>query len=155
MNLSERTKIVSAIKPQAGGAITGDYISLARAGHVTVVVDINQAHAAQVAITIEQASAVAGTGSKPLATEVPIYLVADTAVSDEWLRQDDGVAYTTSTATKHKLVAFEINASDLDHANGFDCITVKTAASNAANITSAVYVLSALRYGVGASMIVD
>lgn len=155
MNISERIKIVAAIKPQAGGAITGDYISLKKAGHVTVVVDINQAHAAQVAITIEQASAVAGTGSKPLANAVPIYLVADTAVSDEWVRQDDGVAYTTSTATAHKLIAFEINASDLDHANGFDCITVKTAASNAANITSAVYVLSALRYGVGASMIVD
>jgi hypothetical protein len=32
---------------------------------------------------------------------------------------------------------------------------VKTAASNALNVTSAVYLLSDLRYGVGASAIVD
>jgi len=155
MNISEQVKIVAAIAPQVGAAITGDYISLKKAGHVTVLVDINQANAAPVAITIEQATAVAGTGSKPLAVDVPIYLVADAAVSDEWVRQDDDVAYTTSAATKHKLVAFEINPSDLDVAGGFDCITVKTAASNAANITAASYLLSALRYGVGASVVVD
>ncbi|NCC04988.1 MAG: hypothetical protein EOM37_13325 [Proteobacteria bacterium] len=155
MNISESIKIVAAIAPQAGGAITGDYISLKKAGHVTVLVDINQANAAPVAITIEQATAVAGTGSKALAVDVPIYLVADAAVSDEWVRQDDDVAYTTSAATKHKLVAFEISPSDLDVAGGYDCITVKTAASNAANITAASYLLSALRYGVGASVVVD
>jgi len=56
------------------------------------------------------------------------------------------VAYTTTTGTTHKLVAFEIDPSTLDRANGFDCITVKTAASNAANITSAFYLLTDLRY---------
>jgi len=34
-------------------------------------------------------------------------------------------------------------------------VTVKTAASNALNLTQAYYVLSDLRYGVGASVIVD
>jgi hypothetical protein len=155
MNISERIKIVAAIAPQAGAAITGDYVSLKKAGHVTVVVDINQANAAPVAITIEQATAVDGTGSKALAVDVPVYLVADAATSDEWVAQDAAVAYTTSATLKHKLVAFEIPASALDVANGFDCVTVKTAASNAANITQASYILSALRYGVGSSVIAD
>lgn len=155
MNISERIKIVAAIAPQAGGAITGDYVSLKKAGHVTVLVDINQANAAPVAITIEQATAVAGTGSKPLANAVPVYLVADAATSDAWVRQTDDVEFTTSAALKHKLVAFEIDASALDVAGGFDCITVKTAASHADNITTATYILSALRYGVGASVVVD
>lgn len=155
MNTSENIKIVAAIAPQAGAAITGDYISLKKAGHVAVLVDINQAAVDVVAITIEQATKVDGTGSKPLAVDVPIYLVADAATSDEWVRQTDAVAYTTSAAQKHKLVAFEIDASALDVAGGFDCITVKTAASHATNVTQASYILSALRYGVGASMIVD
>lgn len=55
MNLIEKVKIVEAIAPQAGAAITGDYVSLKKAGHVTVVVDIAQGHADPVAITIEQA----------------------------------------------------------------------------------------------------
>lgn len=155
MNLIEKVKIVAAIAPQAGAAITGDYISLKKAGHVTVLVDVNQSNAAPVAITIEQATKVDGTGSKVITNAVPIYLVADAATSDAWVRQDDDVAYTTSAATKHKLVAFEIDAASLDVAGGFDCITVKTAASNAANITAASYLLSALRYGVGASVVVD
>lgn len=155
MNLIEKTKVVEAITPQAGGAITGDYISLKNAAHVTVLVHIKQATADQVAITIEQATAVAGTGSKAIAKTVPIYLVADTATSDAWVRQTDAVAYTTSTAAKSKLVAFEINAEDLDVAGGFDCLTVKTAASNATNLTSAIYVLSDLRYGSEKTAITD
>ena len=155
MNLIEKTKVVEAITPQAGGAITGDYISLKNAAHVTVLVHIKQATADQVAITIEQATAVAGTGSKAIAKTVPIYLVADTATSDAWVRQTDAVAYTTSTAAKSKLVAFEINAEDLDVAGGFDCLTVKTAASHATNLTSAIYVLSDLRYGSEKTAITD
>ncbi len=93
--------------------------------------------------------------SEALAVDVPIYLVADAATSDEWVRQTDDVEFTTSAATKHKLVAFEINGSDLDVANGFDCICVKTAASHADNVTQASYILSALRYGVGSSVVVD
>jgi hypothetical protein len=155
MNLVERTKIVEAITPQAGAAITGDYISMKNANHVTVLVHVNQANAATMAITLEQATAVAGTNSKAIGKEVPIYLVADAAVSDSFVRQTDAVAYTTSDTTKHKIVAFEVDAEDLDIAGGFDCLTVKTAASNAANITSAVYVCGKLRYGAGKSLIVD
>ena len=155
MNISEKIKIVAAIPPQAGAAITGDYVSLKKAGHVTVVVDINQANPAPVALSIEQATKVDGTGSKALANAVPIYLVADASTSDEWVAQDAAVSYTTDATLKHKLIAFEIDASALDVANGFDCVTVKTAASNAANITQASYILSDLRYGTGSSVVVD
>lgn len=155
MNLIEKVKIVEAITPQAGAAITGDYVSLKNAGHVTVLVNVAQGHADPVAITIEQATAVAGTSSKVITNAVPIYLVADAATSDAWVRQTDDVDYTTSATLKHKLVAFEIDAASLDLANGFDCITVKTAASNALNLTSAYYILSDLRYGAEKTAITD
>lgn len=152
MNLVENFQIVEAIAPQAGGAITGDYISLKNVNHVTVLVHITQATADQVAITLEQATAVAGTGSKAIAKVVPIYLVADAATSDLFVAQTPAVAYTTTTAAKHKLVAFEVRAEDLDE--GFDCLTVKTAASHATNLTSAVYIAGGLRFG-NKSLIAD
>lgn len=155
MNLIEKVKIVEAITPQAGAAITGDYVSLKNAGHVTVLVHIAQGHADTVAITIEQATKVDGTGSKAIANAVPIYLVADAATSDAWVAQTAAVGFTPSAALKHKLVAFEIDAVSLDLAGGFDCITVKTAASNALNITSALYILSDLRYGSEKTAITD
>lgn len=154
-NLVERNQIVEAITPQTNGsALTGDYISMKEAGHVTVLVHVNQANAATCAVTIEQATAVAGTSSKALANAVPLYVVVDCATSDVWAKQTAAVSYTTSVTTKHKLVAFEIDAEDLDVANGFDCITVKVGASNAANIVSAQYVASKLRYG-AKSLIAD
>ena len=114
MNLVDKFTPVVAIPPQAGAAITGDYISLKQANHVAVMVTINQANAATVAITIEQATDVSGTSSKALAKDVPIYLTADAATSDIPARQTAGVAYTTTADVKQKVVVFEIDAEDLD-----------------------------------------
>ena len=155
MNISENTHIVSAFGPQAGGsAIAGDYISLKNASHVTVLVHVTQGNASTVALTLEQATAVAGTGSKAITEAVPIYLVADADTSDVWVRQTDAVSYTTSAALKTKLVAFEVDVNTLDTNGGFDCLCVKAAASNAANILSAQYIVTGERYH-NTSMIVD
>lgn len=155
MNLTENTHPVSAFKPQAGGsAITGDYVSLKNCNHVTVLVHVNQANAAPVALSVEQATAVAGTGSKPITEAVPIYLVADAATSDLWVRQADAVNFSTGAATKEKLVAFEIDVATLDVNNGFDCLCIKAGASDATNILSAVYIMSGERYQ-GKSAIAD
>lgn len=152
MNLVENFQIVEAIAPQVGAAITGDYISLKNVNHVTVLVHITQDNAAPVAITLEQATAVAGTGSKAITKTVPVFLVADAATSDLFVAQTPAVGFTTDAAVKHKIVAFEVRAEDLDE--GYDCLTVKTAASNAANLTSAVYIAGGLRFG-NKSLIAD
>lgn len=147
--------IVSAFKPQTGGsAITGDYICLKGAAHVTVLAHINQGNAATVALTLEQAKAVAGTGSKAITEAVPVYLVADASVSDAWVRQTDAASFTTDETTKEKLVIFEVDADTLDTNGGFDCLCLKATASNAANIVSATYIVTGERYH-GASLIAD
>lgn len=138
LSLPQNFKIVEAITPQAGAAITGDYISLKNALKAWIVVHINQAAANVVAITVEQASAVAGTGTTPITVAVPIWANEDCATSDTLVRQTSAVGFTTSAAQKHKVVVFEIDPATLTLANG-DCITVLTAASNAGNITSAMY----------------
>ena len=144
--LPQVSKIVEAIKPQAGAGITGAYVSLKNAGLAIVVVHINQANAATVAITLQQATTVAGGGTKVITKAVPIWANEDCVVSDTLVRQTDAVGFTTSAATKQKVMVFAVDPATLDMANGFDCLTVLTAASNAANITSAMYYLVDARY---------
>lgn len=151
--LIDKIKWVNAIKPQAGGAITGAYVSLKNVIKALVVVHIDQANATTVAITIEQATAVAGTATKAITKVVPIWVNLDTAASDVLVAATPAVSYTTDAGLKIKLVIFEIDPATLDIAGGFDCITVITAASNAANITAAHYVLD-LRYS-GSVVITD
>ena len=138
LNIPQEVPLIEAITPQAGAAITGDYISLKNAHRALVMVHINQANAATVAITIEKATDVAATGTTPITTVVPIWANEDCAASDALVAQTAAVSFTTSAAVKHKLVVFQIDPETL---GAFDCITVKTGASNAANITSAVYLL--------------
>ncbi|MBM4087275.1 MAG: hypothetical protein FJ272_20985 [Planctomycetes bacterium] len=136
--LAESFKIVEAITPQAGAAITGAYISLKNVHRAFIVVHINQANAAQVAITVERATNVAGAGSVAIGTVVPIWANEDCAASDTLVRKTDAVALTTSVDVKRKVIVFQIDPATL---GAYDCITVKTGASNAANITSAMYYL--------------
>jgi len=145
--IPEKDKPVEAITPQDGGAITGAYVSLRDAEMCFVLVNINQANAATVDITIEQATDVAGTGSKVITNVVQIWANQDCAATDALVRQVDAVSFTTSAALKQKLVVFQINPAHLDGNNGFDCITVRTAASDVTNITAAQYILGDLRYG--------
>lgn len=155
-NLIENVSIVEAIAPAAGGSdLAGDYISLKHAEHVTVLVHITQGNAATVGLSLLQATAVAGTGEKPLATPVPIWFTADCVASDIPVRQTDDVGFATDAALKHKIVAFEVPAEALDVANGFDCLSVAAEHSNAANIIAAQYIVSKRRYGGDTSFIVD
>lgn len=142
ITLPEQFKIVEALAPAADAAgRTGDYVSLKNCSRATIVVHITQGNAATIALTVEQATAVAGTSSKAITVAVPIWSDLDTATAETLVRRTDAVSYTTDAGVKNKVVVFQIDPETLDIANGFDCITVKTGASNAANITQAMYLL--------------
>lgn len=140
--LPESCKMVQALAPAADAAgRTGAYVSLKNVKQACVVVNITQGNAATIQLDVKQASAIAGTGVKALANTVPIWANEDTSTNDTLARQTDAVNYTTGAAVKNKMVVFHIDPAVLDTNNGFDCITVVTGASNAGNITSAVYFL--------------
>ncbi len=157
ITLPEEFKIVEAM-PNATDAAgrTGDYVSLKNATMAWVVVYLTQGNAATVAISINQASAVAGTGTKAITETVPIWSNLDTAASDTLVRRTAAVSYTTDAGVKNKIVIFQIDPATLDVANGFDCITVITGASHAANITGAQYwIQSALQQATPPAAITD
>lgn len=155
----EEAKTHVALAPAADAAgRNGKWVSLKNAHKLYVVVSINQGNAATVALTLEQATAVAGTGGKAVTALVPIWANQDAAADDTLVRQADAASFTTDAALKEKLVVFEIIPQKaLDLANGYDCLRVVTGASNVANITAALYVATPLRYAGDPppSMIVD
>ena len=79
------------------------------------------------------------TGTTAITTVVPIWANEDCVTSDTLVAQTAAVGFTTSAAVKDKIVIFQVDPATL---GAFDCLTVKTGASNAANITSAMYVLA-------------
>jgi len=147
MNLAENVKIVEALSPAAdAGGRTGAYVSLKNCSKAFVVVHITQGNAATVLLSINQAKTVAGGSAKAITVAVPIWVDLDCAASDALVRATAAVNYTTDAGVKHKIVIFQIDPATLDLANEFDCITVVTGASNAANITEALYYLVDHRY---------
>jgi len=145
-SLPEHCKIVNLLAPAADAAgRTGAYVSLKHSLKAWIKVHITQGNAATILLSLLQASAVAGTGSKVLVNAVPIWSNLDTATSDTLVARTAAVNYTTDAGVALKQVIFEIDAAKLDVAGGFDCIGLSTGASNAANITAAE-ILIATRY---------
>lgn len=136
-SVAEQLHPVNILAPAADAAgRTGAWVNTAYAAKVSVRVHVTQGNAATILLSLLQATAAAGTGSKAGPT-AQIWANLDTATNDTLVRvATDAATYTTDAGVKLKIVVFEFDASALDVANGFSYITVSTGASNAANITS-------------------
>lgn len=144
MNIPSDLKVVNLLAPaaDAAGRTSSVYASLKNVVKAWVVAYITQGHAATVQLDPLQATAVAGTGSKALTNDVPIWAALDVATSDALAAATAAKNYTTDAAVKNKIVVFEIEPKAcMDLAGGFDCIGVSTGASNAGNITSAFLIV--------------
>lgn len=142
--LPEGAKIVEGITPGAGAALTGDYVSLKNYHCAYVILHVNQVAVNTIAISVNQATTVAGAGTIPITQVVPIWANETCATTDALVRQADAVNFTTSAAQLHKIVVFKVDAEKLDAT--FDCIAVLTGASDATNITGVTYILMPSRY---------
>lgn len=136
----EHVHVVDVMAPAADAAgRASDAVSLKQFNYAIVEVAINQGNAATVACTLQQCTAVDGTGAKALTVNVPTYVSQDVgaAAGDVLTRVADAVAFTTSAALARKTIRFVVDPATLDLAGGFDCLRVTTGASNVANITAA------------------
>lgn len=115
---------------------SSSYFSLKGAKRAFIVVHILQGNAATIALTPQQATAVAGTAAKAI-TATHIWTNLDTAAGSAYTKQTDAVSYTTDAGVKHKYVVFEVGPVCMDIGGGFDCVNITTGASNVANLTEA------------------
>jgi hypothetical protein len=127
-----------------GAITTGDYVSLKNALRCTILVSLNQAATDATAITIEQATNVAGAGSTAITNVVPIWQNVDVSSTDTNARQTDAVSDAATAGTNPQLFIFQVDPTTL--AAGFDCITCKLADSTeATNFVNITYLIQTTR----------
>lgn len=147
-NLSEQCKIVMGAPPAASS--TSDYVSLKNAARMTAILILDNATTVTGStITINQATTVAGGDVKVLSsgTAATGYRNIDTGAADMLaaFTITSGTFDTDTTNAKNLLYVIEIDAGDLDVANGFDCIQIANA-SGSSTVIGIVYILWPLRY---------
>jgi hypothetical protein len=157
--LWENAAVVSLLPPAADAAgRTSAYVSLANGHKAFLVCFINQGNAATIALTPLQALDTVGTGSKVLTAPAPIAVNLNTATGDQYTIAAAAANYTTDAGTNDKIIIFEIDpieSMDLNSNTGvnlagqkqaFNHLAIQTGASNAANITSALLIMTPLRF---------
>lgn len=152
MNLIDRNKIVTGIAPVAMATTAGDadYVSMKGHQHLTILLSVkNGTTVTGCAVTLKQATAVAGTSEKALAFD-KMWANIDAGASDTLVETavTSNTFTTDTTNSKDLLYVMEIEADDLDVANGFDCVRLDgLLMANA--VGSVTYVLSEPRYSSG------
>lgn len=150
IQLVDKAKVVTGLAPITPSSSTPDYVSLKGHQKCSVIICVdNGATVTGSAITLKQASAVAGTGEKALAFTT-YYANTDTGAADTLTATtaSSNTFTTDTTNNKNLLYVLEVDADDLDTDNNFDCVRAGTA--NAANtVVCVVYVLHGQRYGSG------
>jgi hypothetical protein len=124
-----------------------DYVSLKNYSGISILIAVDNATTVTGgAVTLKQASAVAGGDEKALGF-TKVYANLDAAAGDT-LTETAVVSNTFTTNTtdnKNLLYVIELDASDLDVANGFDCVRVDVLSmANAVGFVG--YILHGARY---------
>jgi len=154
MNLHAVNLLFDAVKPVDGLQIavpstsTPDYVSMKGYRKCAILIKVlNGSTITGSAITVKQATAVAGTNEKALAF-TKMYQNIDMAAADALAAVAvTSNTFTTDTTNSKKLMyLIDIDVESLDRANGFDCIRLGT--GNAVNTLTfdVTYLLYGARY---------
>jgi hypothetical protein len=143
--LIEQAKIVVGLGPVAPSTSTPDYVTMKGASRCTILIPVqNGVTPTGSAISITQAVDVSNTSGKALAFTTA-YRALNTGAGGNTdvltsFTVSSNTFTTDATAANTLLYAIEVNETDLDINNGFDCIRVNT--GNSVNaVLSVLYVL--------------
>lgn len=145
----EQAKPVIGLDPVVPSTSTPDYVSLRGYPRCTIIVLVKNATTVTgSAITVKQATAVAGTSEKAVAF-TKAYRNIDTAAAGGDALAEFAVTsdtFTTdSTNSKNLMYVIEVTEDMLDVAGGFDCIRAGTGDATAATVT-VLYILWPAKY---------
>lgn len=159
--LTDHAKIVFG-SPIIGALATTngdcDYVSLKGFERCTIVIAVDNATTVTGgAVTLKQATAVAGTSEKALGFTA-VWANTDVSAGDTLTETavSNNTFTTDTTDNKNLLYVIEVDAADLDINNGFDCLRVDVLSmANAVGFVQ--YILHGARYGspVATSAITD
>lgn len=147
MRLATRAIVAQVIPPAnyTGAASTDVYVSLKDTTHATIVISTGAWAGGTAAVTLLQATAVAGTSSKALAFST-VYTNA-TAPTSSVLTSTAVTSDTFNLSVAASTYVIEVDAASLDVANGFDCLCVHVATPGSNNdYYAANMILGQLRY---------
>lgn len=147
LRLVDKIKPVIGLDPAVPSSSTPDYVSLKFYKHLTAIVLVKNATTVTgSAITLKQATAVAGTSEKALAF-TKMWANTDTGAGDTLTETavTSSTFTTDATNSKNLMYVIEVDTQDLDIDNGFDCVRVGTGNATAATVT-VLYILSQPRY---------
>lgn len=161
---AEEVNLVAGFVPvnMATGANNGDWVSLKNYRHCSTIVYKGAGGASEpITITMSQATAIAGTGSKGLNfTRVHYKNNSDLTLVGTYTTATQSAASTFvflgPDGGSEGIVCIDVNAEDLDVENGFDCVRVSIAdVGNQSVLGCAFYLLSGARYLPPLSAIAD
>jgi len=144
-HLVEQVKLLRGAEPKSysGAAMADAYVSLKNYATLTIKISTGAWAGGTAAVTLTQATAIAGTGAKAL------------AFTDYWddltttgtLVKKAATSNTFTLGTANKSFVIHVDASMLDVDNGFDCVTLAIASPGAnADFYCVEYILSGARY---------
>jgi hypothetical protein len=143
--LAERLKFAGGAEPKnyTGAAMADSYVSLKYFSKLTIVIRTGAWAGGTAAVTLLQATAVAGTGAKALSF-VDYW---DDVTTTGTLVKKAAVSNTFNLATANKVYVIHVDVGILDVAGGFDCVSLAVASPGAnADFYGAIYIGDGARY---------
>jgi len=145
--MTQQCKILAGAPPldHNATAMTARYVSLKYYGHLTIMINVGAWAGGTAAVSMLQATDVSATGAKALG----FTSMWHDSATDGLLVETAVVANTfnLSAASANDLYVIEVDATSLDTANDFDCVTLVIGTPGAnADLYGVMYVLSQPRY---------
>jgi hypothetical protein len=144
-HLVELNKLIWAVEPKSysGAAATKKWVSLKNYGQLTIVIITGAWAGGTAAVTVEQATAVAGTSNKALSF-VDYW---DDLSTSGTLAKKAASSNTFNLDTANKMYVIHVDDRMLDIAGGFDCVSIAVASPGAnADFYGVAYILGDVRY---------
>lgn len=155
-NLAEVAKPIFALAAVVPSTSTPTYVSLKDYQRLAIIIAVKNATTVTgSAITLKQATAVAGTSEKALAF-TSAYRNIDTGAADALasFAVASNTFTTDNTNSKNLMYVIDVDPASLDSANGFDCVRAGTGDATAATVT-VLYLLYGARYSAMPAAITD
>ncbi len=150
--MSFNTRMIESLKPvwacepknYTGAANTIQYVSMKLYGRLMIFIQTGAWAGGTAAVTLKQATAVAGTSNKALAFS---WMWVNTAAAPDTFTKTAVVSNTFAIDTANLLYVIEVVDSDLDVGNAFDCVGVNVATPGSnADFYGVIYLGGAARY---------